>query len=130
MDSLFRRAASPIRRLTAGETVLASTTTCRALRPGSAVRAEDDLLGHGAVADAKKDALGLARPPPPASRRRCPSGAGQFARLRRGMRPQRHLVSRLQQIARHGVSHDAEAEKSEFCHEGIYSVTTSPAVHC
>ncbi len=45
----------------------------------------------------------------------------EAARLFRCMGPQRDFVAGAEEVARHGVAHQAQSEKAKFCHrDGLY----------
>ena len=117
-------------RLPLGEMVLASATMVPWLGAfDDAVRAEDDLLGHGGVADAEEDAVGVLRHLLGCSAEPALFGGGQFFGLGGGVRPERHLVSGAKQIARHGIAHDSESEKSQLCHSTLLFVSVNPQLY-
>jgi hypothetical protein len=78
--------------------------------------AQQRLMQQSRIAEAEKHAFGAFR-----GLFRClgeaPVGLrGQLPRLGGRVRPQRDLMTGAQEVACHGVAHQPEAEKSEFCH--------------
>ena len=72
------------------------------------VRAEVDTLGHGGVAHAQEDALGVLCHLFGCTAELAFLGGGKLFGFGCGVRPQRHFVPRAQQIAGHGIAHDAQ----------------------
>ena len=107
----------PIARLRLGETVLQSAITESLAAPfDQAVLAEHHLFRHRRIADAQEDRLGsfghfLGRGTSPAL-----AFGRQGDGLGGGIRPERHLVTGLEQMPSHRGSHDAQTEETEFCH--------------
>ena len=85
-----------------------------------AVSADDGRARHFGIADAKEEDVGIGGD---FLGRRAEAPlfiGGEFTGFVRVVRPERDGVSGAEKVAGHGVSHQAESEKSEVCHkEGL-----------
>ena len=90
-----------------------------AARPGAfdeAVGAEDDLAGHGGIADAEEHAIRLAGDLAWRLAECTTLGRCQLARFIGVVGPQSHLVAGAKEVAGHRVAHQPQTKKAQIRH--------------
>ena len=90
-------------------------------------RAEDNGLRHRRITDANENALGVLCHLSGRGANLSSGFRSKLLSLRVCIRPERNFVPGFEKIAGHRGTHEAEAEKSKFCHKsGLYTL----AVYC
>jgi hypothetical protein len=81
-----------------------------------AVRSQDHRLRHLGIAHAQEHHVGIGGDLFGRRAKAALLFIGEFAGFVAGVGPDRYLVSSPQKIPRHGIAHEPQSKKSEFCH--------------